>query len=187
MCLKRVVIGQVALVQESKRQDIVIEIAAELNKREIAVKVVFVGGVREREYASSLKSLAASRGLAADVVFAGRREDVENWLKVMDVLVIPSSFEGFPLAGLEAAAADVPVLALDEGGASEFVNVCGGRTFSRSDSYSSMADVLCSLLADRDDVTRRGFAFASKQNEDVYGSKIGAVFSDALMRRSWAR
>mgnify|MGYP000058240189 CR=1 FL=1 len=38
--------------------------------------------------------------LREHVIFLGRRNDIPDLLKMIDILIIPSAFEGFPLAGL---------------------------------------------------------------------------------------
>ena len=37
--------------------------------------------------------------LREHVIFLGRRNDIPDLLKMIDILIIPSAFEGFPLAG----------------------------------------------------------------------------------------
>ena len=69
--------------------------------------------------------------LREHVIFLGRRNDIPDLLKMIDILIIPSAFEGFPLAGLAAAAAGVPVIACDAAGAEEFIRVSrDGVTFA---------------------------------------------------------
>ncbi len=55
------------------------------------------------------------------VVFAGHRTDVANVLEAADVVALPSEFENFPLAMLEAMAMGKPVVAYDIGGVSEAI------------------------------------------------------------------
>jgi glycosyltransferase involved in cell wall biosynthesis len=55
--------------------------------------------------------LARTLGISERVHFLGRRPDVPQLLRMSDVYVQPSRFEGFGLAALEAMAAGVPVVA----------------------------------------------------------------------------
>jgi glycosyltransferase involved in cell wall biosynthesis len=69
---------------------------------------------------------ACELGLRDRVVFLGQRDDIPNILACCDVVVLPSLFEGLPLAVLEAMAATKPVIATDVGGTGEAV--LHGRT-----------------------------------------------------------
>lgn len=49
------------------------------------------------------------------VLFLGFRQDVSQLLQAMDCLLMPSLFEGFPVATIEAQAAGLPVFAASDG------------------------------------------------------------------------
>jgi glycosyltransferase involved in cell wall biosynthesis len=69
--------------------------------------------------ANELKRLGRELGVAERVRFLGFRSDVPALLAALDVLVIPSLTEGFPLSLVEAMAAGVPVVATRVGGVPE--------------------------------------------------------------------
>ncbi|MGI9604620.1 MAG: glycosyltransferase family 4 protein [Acidimicrobiales bacterium] len=71
--------------------------------------------------ASSVRDLVSESGLDDRVEFLGDREDVEAILAHSDLFVLPSNWEGLPLAILEAMRAGLPVVASDVGGVSEAV------------------------------------------------------------------
>lgn len=87
--------------------------------------LLLVGEGPER---GALAKQARSLGLAERVHFAGRRdrEEVAALLHIAAVFVLPSYYEGFGIAVLEAQAAGVPVVASDVGGVREVL--AGGRT-----------------------------------------------------------
>ena len=101
------VIGHIALVQRSKKQDFVLDVIRRLRQEGLDVIGLFAGETREKDYMKELEEKITQKGLSDSVLFLGRRNDIADLLKMMDILIIPS-FEGFPLAGLEAAAAGVP-------------------------------------------------------------------------------
>ena len=53
------------------------------------------------------------QGLENKVKFLGVRDNIEELLQVMDVLVMPSTSEGFPVTLVEAQAAGVRCIASD--------------------------------------------------------------------------
>jgi glycosyltransferase involved in cell wall biosynthesis len=70
---------------------------------------------------AELQERARSLGAGERVHFVGRQDDVAAWLASGDIFVLPSLFEGMPLAVLEAMAAGLPVIATDVGGTNEIV------------------------------------------------------------------
>lgn len=71
--------------------------------------------------AGQWKSLSASLGLDRRVRWLGVRSDIPELLAEAQMLVLPSLREGLPLAVLEAASSEVPVLASRVGGVPEAV------------------------------------------------------------------
>jgi glycosyltransferase involved in cell wall biosynthesis len=69
----------------------------------------------------SLRDLSVELGVAGWVVFAGVRRDIAGVLPLMDVFVMPSLYEGFGIAIVEAMAAGRPVIASAVGGIPEIV------------------------------------------------------------------
>src|SRR5207247_7695263 len=78
------------------------------------------------ELGAWLRDRAAALGLSARVHFLGVRRDVGNVLNASDVFVLPSLWEGLPLALVLAMGAGVPVVSTTVGGIPEIVE--DGRT-----------------------------------------------------------
>jgi glycosyltransferase involved in cell wall biosynthesis len=68
-----------------------------------------------------LKALSKDLGIDTRVHFTGQRLDVPRLILLMDAFVLPSLYEGFGIAILEAMAAGKPVVATTVGGIPEFV------------------------------------------------------------------
>ena len=95
---------------------------------------------------------------------------------MIDILIIPSAFEGSPLAGLEAAAAGVPVIACDVAGAEEFIRVSGdGVTFAEDD-VDSVADAVGKILEGKEQYKKAGIEFASQMSNREYSTKVEQIF-----------
>jgi glycosyltransferase involved in cell wall biosynthesis len=75
----------------------------------------------EGELIEGLRTLAADLGIAQNVFFIGRCDNVANLLFASDVGVLSSKAEGFANAILEYMAAGLPVVATDVGGAREAI------------------------------------------------------------------
>jgi glycosyltransferase involved in cell wall biosynthesis len=83
-----------------------------------AMSLVCVGEGSERP---ALEAQAARLGLNGAVRFVGFRRDVDRWLAAADVVVLPSFYEGLPLAAIEALAAARPLVATEVDGTPEVV------------------------------------------------------------------
>ena len=162
-----IVIGHIALIQRSKKQWFTIDDAVG----------VFAGECREPEYMKELDQKVEQYGLKESVTFLGRRNDIPNLLKMIDMLIIPSAFEGFPLAGLEAAAAGVPVVACNAAGAEEFIQVSkDGLTFKEDDVDSAVVAVE-GIMKDREAFQKAGEDFAAEMGNEKYALRLEQIFS----------
>jgi glycosyltransferase involved in cell wall biosynthesis len=109
------------------------------------VDVEIVGDGPER---GALEALAREVGVADRVHFAGWSDRARDWLGRWDVFVLPSRFEGLPLAILDAMLAELPVVATDVGSTGEAVrDRVTGRLVAPEDS-AALAAALRELLAD---------------------------------------
>jgi glycosyltransferase involved in cell wall biosynthesis len=70
---------------------------------------------------AGLENLVQQLGIAGRVLFLGYRQDIADLLKICDMMVLPSLYEGLPLSILEAMAAGKPVIATNIGGTNEAV------------------------------------------------------------------
>lgn len=106
--LHRKVIGHVGRLVPVKNHAFIIDCVEDVIKRGADVHLLCVGGGPLFE---SLQGLISSRGLSDRCTFAGVQADVSPFLAAMNILVLPSHWEGLGIVTLEAQAAGVPVLA----------------------------------------------------------------------------
>jgi glycosyltransferase involved in cell wall biosynthesis len=112
------VVGAVGRLVELKNHALLLRIWPQLAKQFARLKLVLVGGgPLEKE----LQTTAAQLGLQDSVVFAGQRTGVKALLHAFDVFAMPSLTEGLSIALLEAASAQLPILATAVGGNVEII------------------------------------------------------------------
>ncbi len=171
------VVGLVGRLQPWKGQDRLLAAQALLRERGHRFHTVIVGGDSyglSPEYAASLSPLAAKLGLAGNVTMTGEVPDAGPYMRQMDILVNASDPEPFGIVLLEGMARGVPVVAVDSGGPSEFIE--HGRTgmLARSGEPPALADALEPLLASAE--LRREIGKAGHE-------RFMAEFTDAALRR----
>lgn len=69
-----------------------------------------------------MRALASRAGVADRVIFAGPQEDVRPWYGAADVFVLPTLYDPFPNAALEALASGLPVITSGASGAAEVIH-----------------------------------------------------------------
>jgi glycosyltransferase involved in cell wall biosynthesis len=82
--------------------------------------------VGEGSLRGALETRARALGVGDSLIFAGFRADVPRLLDAMDVVVLPSLYEGMPLTAIEASAMARPIVATAVDGTPEVVRE--GRT-----------------------------------------------------------
>jgi len=109
----RPVVGFVGRLAPQKGPDLLVEAMALLRAAGVEASCVVVG---EGEARPALAAQVARHGLGGCVTLAGYRPDIPPVLAALDVLVLPSRYEGLPYTLLEAMAAGCAVVASDVGG-----------------------------------------------------------------------
>src|SRR5204862_7796339 len=110
--------------------------------------------VGEGSLHDALVDQARRAHVAEGVIFTGFRSDVPRILDAIDVVALPSLYEGMPLTVIEAAAAGRPVVATAVDGTPEVVQ--DGRTgyLVPPADPPALARALCALLTDVDAASR---------------------------------
>lgn len=87
-------------------------------KKHIPSKLLLVGDGPERPMA---EELCRELGIFDETRFVGKQQDMEEIYAIADLFLLPSEYESFGLAALEAMAAGAPVIATNTGGLPEIV------------------------------------------------------------------
>jgi glycosyltransferase involved in cell wall biosynthesis len=113
------VVGIVAALRPEKDHPTLLRAVARLIADVPRAKILIVGDGPCR---SEIEVLCAELGIEQNVFFAGSRHDVARLLRAIDVFVLCSTTECFPLSVLEAMACARPVVCTDVGGICEMVS-----------------------------------------------------------------
>ncbi len=103
---------------------------------------------------NSLKEETRSLGIAEHVFFVGPRLDMPELLKLFDVYVLPSLWEGLPMVLLEAMAAGCPIVATDVGGNFTVIKNKYNGSIIKPKRPDLLASEIIRVLSDKQTISR---------------------------------
>jgi len=170
-----VVVGTVARLSHEKGVDILVKAFASVHRRNPAARLLIVGDGQER---AALVQLSHDLGLESDVVWAGAQvwEKAMQHLSLMDVVVVPSRYEGFGLTVVEAMACSKPVVASNLDGISEVIGSDAPGTLASPGDIEAMAGAIASFLGSAE----------LRKNAGLYGrQRVEKTFGFELFAKRW--
>ncbi|WP_035463727.1 glycosyltransferase [Algoriphagus vanfongensis] len=112
------IIGKVAVFRSQKRLWLWVEVAIKILQQFPQVHFLLVG---DGEWRSKLENQISASGWQDHFHLVGVQKDVLPYLRIMDIYMSSSEFEGLPIAMLEAMSCEVPVVATRAGGIGEVI------------------------------------------------------------------
>jgi glycosyltransferase involved in cell wall biosynthesis len=142
-----IVIGTVAVFRFQKRLDLWLETLKECIVANPNIYGLIIGaGPLEEE----LKIKHAQLNLGDKVIFAGLQTEVRPYYEAMDIFMMSSSFEGLPIALLEAMSMECAIVTTNAGGIKEVIeDITIGLTCS-VDNWKELAPISLNLIQDKE-------------------------------------
>jgi len=126
-----------------------------MSLKDSILKLLVVG---DGELKQELTGLAEKLKIKDSVIFTGFRDDIPEILQVIDIFVLPSLWEGFPVSILEAMASSRPVIASSVGGIPEAVIDQETGFLVPPQDVRSLEEALLKLVNDSGQAKRMGIA-----------------------------
>ncbi|MCH5599560.1 N-acetyl-alpha-D-glucosaminyl L-malate synthase BshA [Niabella ginsengisoli] len=163
--------------RQVKRVQDVVQVFYEVQKQ-MPAKLLFVGDGPERQNAEQ-------QGKELDIfdkmTFVGKQEQMEDIFAVSDLFLLPSEYESFGLAALEAMASKVPVVSSNAGGLEE-VNINGVTGFTANvGDVKTMSEKALEIL--KDDATLNAFRERAFENAQQFNMDAIIPQYEAIYRR----
>ncbi len=151
----RPAIGAVGRLRWEKGHAILIDAMFHVVKRAPTAILLLVGDGPDRKL---LEEQVQRLGLIENVIFLGHRHSllVYQMYGIMDVVVVPSRFEGFGLVAAEAMAASVPVVAAHVDALCEVVEAGVTGSLVAPDDSSAFASSIIDFLLDSQKAKKYG-------------------------------
>jgi glycosyltransferase involved in cell wall biosynthesis len=175
MCVEEgaIVIGVASRFDSVKGIDFLLRAMASVRERGVKSLLLMLGEGPLRE---TLRSRAASLGIADFVWFVGPQTNVPEWLHAMDVFALPSLFECHSIALLEAMRAGRAIVATNVGGTPETVRDNVEALLVPPADSKALAEKLAVLAGDQRLRERLGNAarerFDAEFTEDIMKRKL---------------
>lgn len=118
------ILAHVSNFRKVKRVEDVIRIFEKVREA-IPCKLLMIGDGPERQ---NVEELCRGLKICHDIRFLGKQEQMDEILNITDLFILPSQYESFGLAALEAMACGVPVISTNAGGLPE-INIDGKTGF----------------------------------------------------------
>lgn len=164
--LNKTIITNISAIEHIKGIDTILQAVALLKRRGIEVIFAHIGGLRsntqeQQQYADSLKQMVVDLDIKDNVIWLGRRTDVQDILPMADVYVHPSRSEGLGSALLEASVAGLSLVGSRVGGIPEIVQHNVNGLLINADNTKQLADAIEQVLTTK-------HAYGEKAREMVY-------------------
>jgi len=132
-------------------------------RKSIPSKLLLVGDGPERHMA---EELCRELGIFEEARFVGKQQDMEDIYAIADLFLLPSEYESFGLAALEAMAAGTPVVATNAGGIPEIITHGKNGYLSEIGNVEQMSNHAISILGNN--VTLEAFSAAARKQAETF-------------------
>lgn len=140
------VIGTIAVFRTQKRLVEWLEVAKGVLAKNGNVFFIIVGDGPLKE---NILSARQHFGLEEQVIMPGLQTDVKPWLSAMDIFMMTSSFEGLPIAMLEAMSMQCAIVTTNAGGIGEVINHNDDGLIVEVNDYRLLAEGIETLFGSR--------------------------------------
>lgn len=173
------VLGAVGVLRPEKALDVLLRAVALLTLELPDLRALVVGDGPER---GRLESLARELRLEGRVIFTGIRRDVPDVLRVLDVAVCCSDYEGSPLSVLEYMEAAKPIVATRVGGVPDLIDDGVHGVLVEPQDPPALAAAIAGALRDRSAAKKLGERARDRRRAEfeleVMIRRLEAVYED---------
>ena len=128
------IIGSIGRLATQKNYNFLIKIWPEIKAIKPKSKLIIIGEGPER---AKYERLVSENNFEEDIFFPGAIKDASKMLKGVDLFVLPSIYEGLSISLIEAAFADIKILASNVGGNREVIGIDNCFTLNNKEDFIS--------------------------------------------------
>lgn len=169
--------------KEQKGHRYLIAAAAEVVPAFPHLRIAFAGDGARRE---ELERAVQAAGLEGSIFFLGQRSDVPALLAASDSFVLPSLWEGLPMALIEAMASALPIIATDVSGTRQVMAPGVTGLLVAPGSVPELVEAMTSMLSHPEKARVMGAA-AYERVSAAFSARQQARLHRDLYGREWRR
>jgi glycosyltransferase involved in cell wall biosynthesis len=175
------VVAVVATFKEQKGHRYLIEAVPSVISQFPDLHILFIGDGDLRE---ELQAQARAAGVDDHIHFLGFRQDIPDLLAASDYFVLPSLWEGLPMALVEAMASGLPVLATEVSGSKQVMVHGQTGLLVAPGNVQQLKEAMLRMLSEPDQSKAMAEA-AQRRIAANFSSKKQAEEHVALYQREW--
>lgn len=179
------VVGLVGRVCRQKGVDSFVDAALMLAKRDLRLAFVVVGANEDKALAAALREKIAIAGLSRKIHLLPHRDQIADVYAGLDMLCVPSRWEGFGLILVEAMHLGIPIIASRVGAIPEVVGDSGAALLVPPDDPRALADAVEKMAANksvRAQMSARATGYATRFDWDNAADNVLSVYQEIMDR-----
>lgn len=174
-------VGVIGRLSEQKGIDVFLRVIADLKSRGRQVRGIIIGDGEER---NRLVCMSHELGIDEKILFLGYQEHVSTLISQLDLVVMPSRWEGFPLLVLEVFAEKKTIVGSNISGINEIITDGENGRLVTKDEPDLFADAVCELLEHpeiRDKMGKNGFEYYRKSfSYEIFAEQYFQLYQKVL-------
>jgi len=176
-------IGFVGRLTPQKGVKVLIEAFASLTTS--SAQLLIVGDGESR---AGLEAAARASPASARIHFLGTRSDTPDIFRALDLFVLPSYVEAFPMVLLEAMATEVPVIGTPVGDVPRIIDIGETGWITPTGDVAALAACLAASLANSLERQRMGRAaratVIARHSADNFAARYSALYQQIVQERA---
>lgn len=172
----KLVIGHIGRFVEQKNHIGILEIFNEIHKKNEKSVLLLIG---DGPLLNQIKDKVKDLNLQNNVIFLGKRNDVNVLMQGMDVFLLPSLYEGLPVVGVEAQASGLLCI-LSDSMTKETKIIDSTKFISLSTSYSLWADEILTKYKQHERKNTKLDVINSNFDIKTESSKLASIYINKL-------
>jgi glycosyltransferase involved in cell wall biosynthesis len=185
-----VLIGMVARVSPQKDYFTLAAAAVEVLRQHPNARFLIAGDnsnvALNREHFKEVNKRLIQLGIMEKFIFTGHRNDVNQLIAAMDICVLCTHREGFPLSILEIMAMRKPIVATAVGGIPEIVQSGVTGYLHQHENSKELASAIITLIEDPEKARQFGLAAYEQvqlnYSRSKFSDEISKAYSDVMSR-----
>jgi glycosyltransferase involved in cell wall biosynthesis len=175
------IIGTIANFYYAKGHEFLIEAASKLVEKIPDIRFILIG---DGPLFQDQKDLAIRLNVEKEILFLGSKENVFDYLRIMDVFVLCSRWEGMPISMIEAMVLGKPVVGTKVTGIIEMVKDNYNGLLISPESAEEIADAIYYLYLNTEERNRFGVNSKIRAKElfsvNKMTSEVESIYNEVL-------